>query len=136
MPAAPKAATELAKRLIAANPVMIFAKSHCSYCKQAKSKLEQHKIAYYAIDLDKRAEGDGADIQNSLLQMTGQKTVPNIFAYGHHIGGCSETLDALASGKLQQILDKKVPGKFIDKATKSATPSESDSSAPSQEARI
>lgn len=31
---------------------------------------------------------DGADIQAALLEWTGQRTVPNVFIGGKHIGGC------------------------------------------------
>jgi glutaredoxin 3 len=29
---------------------------------------------------------EGAEIQNALLDMTGQRTVPNIFVNGKHVG--------------------------------------------------
>lgn len=32
--------------------------------------------------------GDGADIQAALAEWTGQRTVPNVFIGGNHIGGC------------------------------------------------
>jgi glutaredoxin 3 len=33
---------------------------------------------------------DGADIQNALQELTGQRTVPNIFINHQHIGGNSD----------------------------------------------
>ena len=30
---------------------------------------------------------DGADIQAALLELTGQKSVPNVFIHGKHVGG-------------------------------------------------
>lgn len=36
--------------------------------------------------------------------MTGQKTVPNIFIGGKHIGGCDKTVAMIASGELQKLL--------------------------------
>lgn len=32
--------------------------------------------------------GDGKEIQAALAEWTGQKTVPNVFIGGKHIGGC------------------------------------------------
>ena len=32
--------------------------------------------------------GDGSAIQAALVQLTGQRTVPNVFIAGQHIGGC------------------------------------------------
>jgi glutaredoxin len=33
---------------------------------------------------------DGAEIQDALYELTGQRTVPNIFIGGEHIGGNSD----------------------------------------------
>lgn len=32
--------------------------------------------------------GDGSEIQSALAEWTGQRTVPNVFIGGKHIGGC------------------------------------------------
>jgi glutaredoxin 3 len=34
---------------------------------------------------------DGPDLQMALFKMTGQKSVPNVFVKGQHIGGNEET---------------------------------------------
>ena len=47
---------------------------------------------------------EGPELQKALLDMTGQNTVPNIFVKGKHIGGCDNTLAAIASGELQKML--------------------------------
>ena len=31
---------------------------------------------------------DGSEIQSALAEWTGQRTVPNVFIGGNHIGGC------------------------------------------------
>lgn len=36
-------------------------------------------------------QGDGNDIQAALAEWTGQRTVPNVFIGGQHIGGCDGT---------------------------------------------
>jgi glutaredoxin 3 len=41
-----------------------------------------------AVELDQ--ENDGADIQRALQELTGQRTVPNIFINKKHIGGNSD----------------------------------------------
>jgi glutaredoxin 3 len=46
---------------------------------------------------------DGADIQAALQQLTKQRTVPNIFIKGKHIGGNSE-LQKLSTGQLKGLL--------------------------------
>ena len=47
---------------------------------------------------------DGADIQAALLEISGQKTVPNVFIKGQHLGGNDVTQAAAKSGKLQEML--------------------------------
>jgi glutaredoxin 3 len=50
---------------------------------------------------------DGSNIQASLLELTGQKTVPNIFVKGKHLGGCDKTLAAIKSGEFNKMLESK-----------------------------
>lgn len=38
----------------------------------------------YELDV----EADGSDIQNALFDITKQRSVPNVFISGKHIGGC------------------------------------------------
>jgi len=47
---------------------------------------------------------DGAAIQDALLGMTGQKTVPNVFVKQQHIGGNDDTQAAVNDGKIKELL--------------------------------
>lgn len=47
---------------------------------------------------------DGPDVQQALLELTGQRTVPNVFIKGNHIGGNDDTQAAAKSGKIQELL--------------------------------
>lgn len=49
---------------------------------------------------------DGADIQADLEALTGQRTVPNVFVKGTHIGGNDDTQAAAKSGKINEMLGK------------------------------
>ena len=40
-------------------------------------------------------KGDGSEIQAALAQWTGQRTVPNVFIGGKHIGGCDSMILSL-----------------------------------------
>ena len=72
---------------------MVFAKSKCQFCIRTKtllSKLQKtidFTVDYVDLDLLPRQQGrqddDGRIIQNYLFEITGQRTVPNIF-----IGKC------------------------------------------------
>jgi glutaredoxin len=59
-------------------------------------------VKFTAIELD-QIQG-GGEMQEELQKMTGQRTVPNIFVKGKHLGGCDDTLRAEASGELKKML--------------------------------
>uniref|UniRef100_A0AAY4EI60 thioredoxin-disulfide reductase (NADPH) n=1 Tax=Denticeps clupeoides TaxID=299321 RepID=A0AAY4EI60_9TELE len=48
---------------------------------------------------------NGSNYQELLLEMTGQKTVPNVFINKTHVGGCDKTMQAHRDGLLKQLLD-------------------------------
>ena len=78
---------------------VVFSKTTCGYCDYAKRILLEHGVAdLEVIELDK-VEG-GKQIQESLHQLTGQRTVPNVFIKGKWIGGCDDTIAAIHSGKI------------------------------------
>ena len=54
------------------------------------------------IELD--LEADGAATQATLAELTGQRTVPNVFIRGAHLGGNDDTQRAFASGALAAML--------------------------------
>lgn len=47
---------------------------------------------------------DGNERQEALLELTGQKTVPNIFIGGKHIGGNSDLQKAIKEQRAQKML--------------------------------
>eukprot|EP01087_Luapelamoeba_hula_P014580 TRINITY_DN4297_c0_g1_i2.p1 TRINITY_DN4297_c0_g1~~TRINITY_DN4297_c0_g1_i2.p1 ORF type:complete len:283 (+),score=48.62 TRINITY_DN4297_c0_g1_i2:14-862(+) len=93
---------ELVSRLIKENNVMIFSKSYCPYCRRAKTTLDEAQIAYYALELDQHPKGH--EIQSLLAQITGQRTVPNVFVKGNHFGGSDTTVAAVQNGRLAELL--------------------------------
>ncbi|KAJ3301065.1 glutaredoxin [Blyttiomyces sp. JEL0837] len=96
------AAKEIAEQLISSNHVTVFSKSYCPYCRKAKGLLDTLKVQYVAIELDNRPDGDA--IQGYLAQKTGQRTVPNIFIDGAHVGGCDDLHAKHSSGELKKLL--------------------------------
>ncbi|XP_073140256.1 glutaredoxin-like [Henckelia pumila] len=91
-----------AKELISANPVIVFSKSYCPFCVSVKKLLTEIGASYKVIELD--AEDDGSQIQAALLELSGQRTVPNVFISGKHIGGCDATTALHKDGKLMPLL--------------------------------
>ena len=47
---------------------------------------------------------EGAEIQAELLTLTKQRTVPNVFVNGKHIGGNDATQEAIENGTIQKLL--------------------------------
>jgi glutaredoxin 3 len=60
-------------------------------------------IGFKLHELDQMGD-DGPALQASLFKMTKQKTVPNVFVKGQHIGGNDDTQAAVKAGKLQEML--------------------------------
>eukprot|EP00128_Syssomonas_multiformis_P012242 Colp12_sorted_trinity150504_noHs@2064 len=88
--------------IINSNEVVVFSKSYCPYCVTAKKVFDGLKVKYFKMELDDVANGDA--IQSTLQQLTGQRTVPNIFIKGHHVGGCDNTVAAQKNGNLDKLL--------------------------------
>jgi len=86
----------------ASNEVVIYSKSWCPYCAQCKQLFDDMSQPYTAIELDERE--DGEQLQAALLEMTQQRTVPNVFVAGRHLGGNDDTQQAARTGKLAELL--------------------------------
>jgi len=87
-------AKDLVNQTVADNRVVIFSKSYCPYCASAKDLFSAKfpDVHIKVLELDLR--DDGPEIQKYLLQLTEQRSVPNIFINQKHIGG-NDNLQAL-----------------------------------------
>ena len=82
---------------------MMFSKTYCPFCKQAKDFLFKKGIQNFAVlELDQFPEGE--EIMRALRKKTGQATVPNIFINNEHVGGHSDLLAADKTGDLEAKL--------------------------------
>lgn len=54
------------------------------------------------IELDEDSQGDA--IQAYLGEKTGQRTVPNVFISGKHIGGSDDLAKLNSSGELKKLI--------------------------------
>ncbi|KAG9468962.1 thioredoxin reductase 3 [Eleutherodactylus coqui] len=102
-PTGRKALRSRVQELLEKNAVMVFSKSYCPYCNRVKELFTTLGKDYFALELDQC--DDGSSIQEVLHEMTGQKTVPNVFVNKTHVGGCDKTLQAHRDGTLQKLLD-------------------------------
>lgn len=80
--------------------VVIYTTAQCSYCVQAKQLLEQKKVSFEEIRIDKNPE-----LANEMMQRSGRKTVPQIFINNHHVGGFDDLYAANKSGELDSLLN-------------------------------
>ncbi|CAI5743517.1 unnamed protein product [Hyaloperonospora brassicae] len=87
---------------IAHEKVLVFSKTHCPFCTRVKATLDVLETKYAVVELDTRDDGD--EIQALLFGLTGQRTVPNVFINGKHVGGCDDVLDLHARNELVPLL--------------------------------
>ncbi len=79
--------------------ITVYTKSYCPYCVEAKALLTRKGIAFEEISVEGKDE-----LRVWLVEQTGQRTVPQIFAGERSLGGFSD-IDALdREGKLDPIL--------------------------------
>eukprot|EP00879_Flechtneria_rotunda_P004852 GHRR01005126.1.p1 GENE.GHRR01005126.1~~GHRR01005126.1.p1 ORF type:complete len:150 (+),score=26.97 GHRR01005126.1:141-590(+) len=90
------------KKTVADNKVVVYSKTYCPYCAEAKGLFQQLSVPAKVIELDQ--VNGGADIQLSLQEITGRRTVPQVFVGGKHVGGCDDTMAAYSSGELKKLL--------------------------------
>jgi glutaredoxin 3 len=82
-----------------ATRVVTYETPHCPYCRRARALLEAKRVPAEIVDVT----GD-LERRAWLREVTGQRTVPQIFINGQSIGG-SDGLCALeARGKLDDLL--------------------------------
>jgi cysteine synthase A len=91
------------------NPVVLFAMEWCEFCWSVRKMFAEYEIPYRSVDLDSVAyqEGNkGGNIRKAIEKNTGLKTIPQIYVGGQHIGGATETFDAVKDGSLQKLLEE------------------------------
>ncbi|CAH6718644.1 glutaredoxin-2 [[Candida] jaroonii] len=104
MPASAKVINNV-KSLISSNKIFIASKSYCPYCSATKRTFssavkDSKNVTIYELD---EIEG-GSEIQQALLEITGQSTVPNVFINGEHIGGNDAVQRLASTGELESKL--------------------------------
>jgi len=91
------------------NPVVLFALEWCEFCWSVRKMFAEYEIPYRAIDLDSVAyqnDNKGGNIRKAIDQRTGLKTIPQVYVGGKHLGGASETFDAVKDGSFVKMLEE------------------------------
>jgi glutaredoxin 3 len=82
------------------NPVRMYTTPTCPYCHRAKALLQQRGVSH--ID-EVRVDLEPAQ-RVRMVQLTGRRTVPQIFIGDTHVGGCDDLVDLDRRGALLPLL--------------------------------
>ena len=81
-------------------PVRMFTTLTCPYCVRAKALLQQRGVtAIDEVRIDLEPEQ-----RAHMMQLTGRRTVPQIFIGDTHVGGCDDLVDLDRRGGLLPLL--------------------------------
>lgn len=81
--------------------VKMYTTAVCPYCVRAKQILKSkgvEQIEEVRIDTD-------PDARNTMMEITGRRTVPQIFIGSTHVGGCDDLVALDAQGGLVPLLN-------------------------------
>ena len=81
-------------------PVRMYTTQVCPYCLRAKSLLKARGVQVIdevRIDLDPAA-------RDAMIELTGRRTVPQIFVGDTHVGGCDDLIALDQRGELLALL--------------------------------
>jgi len=92
---------------IRTNDVMIFSKTTCPFCAKVKALFDSLSVPYKSLELNEIE--NGSEVQDALEKFSGQRTVPNVYIQGDHLGGCDNTLKAHTDGRLRSMLSRERP---------------------------
>jgi glutaredoxin 3 len=81
-------------------PVKMYTTQVCPYCVRAKALLAQRGVA--AID-EIRVDLNPAE-RDRMVELTGRRTVPQIFIGETHVGGCDDLHELDRRGELMPLL--------------------------------
>jgi glutaredoxin 3 len=81
--------------------VKIYTTGSCPYCIQAKALLKQRGVA----ELDEVRVDMLPGEREKMMQITGRRTVPQIFIGSTHVGGCDDLVALDDRGGLLSLLN-------------------------------
>ena len=91
----------------AEQPVVMFSLEWCEFSWSVRKMFDHYDIPYRSVDLDSVAyqQGNrGGKIRSAIQEQTGQKTIPQIYIGGTHVGGATELFDAARDGSMADLL--------------------------------
>ncbi len=79
--------------------ITVYSKDHCPYCVRAKALLTRKGVPFEEISVEGRD-----DLRTWLVEASGQRTVPQVFAGERSLGGFSDLAALDEAGQLDPIL--------------------------------
>lgn len=80
-------------------PIVIYTTEPCSFCARVKGLLSAKGLSFSEVNLSKDPAG-----RVELASRTGMMTFPQVLVGEQLLGGFHETLQALQSGRLEELL--------------------------------
>ena len=80
--------------------ITVYSGRFCGYCTAAERLLQSKKAEYELIKVDE----DQAKFDH-MMEITGRRTIPQIFIGDYHVGGFDDLTALNQSGKLDELLN-------------------------------
>ena len=80
--------------------IKMYATAVCPYCARAEQLLKRKGVA----DIEKIRVDQDPVRRDEMMQLTGRRTVPQIFIGDYHVGGCDDLFALDHAGKLDDLL--------------------------------
>jgi glutaredoxin 3 len=84
--------------------VIIYTTYYCPYCSAAKSLFRSKNVDFIEIDVS-----EDRQLRTKIEQLSGRRTVPQIFINGKPIGGYDDARELDAAGELDVLLSQAPP---------------------------
>lgn len=95
--------SKFVREAIASDKVVVFSKSYCPYSIRAKSLLTRVGVKAKVYELDQLE--NGLEIQAALTDISGLRTVPQVFIGQRLVGGSDATTAEYENGELKRKLE-------------------------------
>lgn len=79
--------------------VVMYTTRYCPYCMAARDLLSDKGVEFTDIAVDSKPE-----LRQKMTQLSGERTVPQIWIGDHHVGGYTELAALERGGELVQLL--------------------------------
>ncbi len=93
-------------RLVADEPLVVFALAWCEFCWSVRKLFDALGVSYRSVELDAveyQADDQGVKLRAALNDRVGAPTIPQVFLAGQHLGGCTDVVEAWESGRLADL---------------------------------